>query len=143
MEALARGGEMQRCGVVRMERQLQIRAQPPALSFLRRLPCGQLRLLPALHPHVFSSNPRRSSSHIGECSLLGLVLLLRLRSQPSRTFPRSSSSWPGPLVCNSWHLAHLRLNSCWNDEFHNLHKKYERKESRTRCLHPRLDYQVM
>ncbi|XP_044329162.1 uncharacterized protein [Triticum aestivum] len=42
-----------------------------ALSFLRRLPCAQLRLLPALHPHVFCSDPRRSSSHIGECSLLG------------------------------------------------------------------------
>ncbi|XBI09636.1 hypothetical protein VPH35_137145 [Triticum aestivum] len=103
MVALGRDGEMQRCGVVRMERQLQIRAQPPTLSFLRCLPCAQLRLLPALHPHVFSSDPRRSSSHIGEGSLLGLVLLLRLRSQPSRTFLRSSSSWPGPLVRASLH----------------------------------------
>uniref|UniRef100_A0A453D9T9 Uncharacterized protein n=1 Tax=Aegilops tauschii subsp. strangulata TaxID=200361 RepID=A0A453D9T9_AEGTS len=42
IEALGRGGEMQRCGVVRMKRQLQIRAQPPALSFLHRLPCAQV-----------------------------------------------------------------------------------------------------
>lgn len=50
----------------------------PPLLHVRWL--AQLCLLPALHPHVCISDPRRSSGHIDEYSLLGLELPLRLPS---------------------------------------------------------------